>query len=74
MSSMPNTNALAFQRNQFMSDYRKVEEIMKKIQKERRNIPTESEKVFLRAVLNRLPADKRVSLEPVFEQLLKMGN
>ena len=72
MSSTPNTNALAFQRNQFMSDYRKIEEIMAKIKKERRNSPTESEKVFLRAVLNRLPANKRAALEPIFDQLLEL--
>lgn len=74
MSSLPDTNSLAFSANQFMSDYRRIEEILVRCLKEQRNIPTEDEKVFLRAVLNRLPIKKRAALEPVFDQLLKMGN
>lgn len=68
----PNTNSVAFKSAQLMSDYRKTEEILQKVLKENRNYPTESEKIFLRGALDRLPADKRVALEPIFNKLLEM--
>lgn len=71
--SLPNTNSLAFTSSQFMTDYRKVEELLCKIQREKRNAPTEDEKVFLRGVLKRLPANKRNALQPVFDKLFAMS-